>query len=277
MNKNGNLIKLAIAIFIYFFSEKSFAGGWTQKAGQGLYIQNFSFYYTKNYFDNLGKKKSLNGYYNQFELNPYLEYGATDWLTIGANVFLQRASQNNTSLGSPQTNYGVGDSEFFSRFRIWKNDQFSFALEPMVKLPSLTNKNSQPQIGSKNYDTGITFSGGYSFKAYGRNHFADLDIGYRKRFGTPNDQLKLAGTIGFSLSKKWVVMPQIFITSRLKSNVPSAFTQASGNDYNLTKIQLSAVYKITDKQAVQAGLFSNVAGRNISDGSGIILSFQSNF
>jgi len=277
MNRNGNLIKLLVAIFICFFAEKSFAGGWTQKAGQGLYIQNFSFYYTKNYFDDSSKKKPLNGYYSQVELNPYLEYGVNNWLTVGTNLFLQRVTQDNHSLSSAQTNYGVGDSEFFSRFRIWKNEQFSFALEPMVKLPSFVNKNSSPKIGSETYDTGLTLSGGYSFKAYGQNHFADLDLGYRHRFGAPNDQLKLSGTLGISLTKKWVVMSQIFLTARTKSTTSPAFTQASGDDYNLTKLQLSAVYKISDKLALQAGAFSNVAGRNVGDGDGVIFSIQKNF
>lgn len=254
-----------------------YAGGWTQKAGSGIYIQSFSYSYATDFFSDSGKKTPLNGYYKKYEINPYIEYGVRDWLTIGSNIFLQSAVQNDANTNITQTNYGIGDSEFFVRTRIWHNNNFSFALEPMVKFPSITSAAAQPQIGSKNFDAGFTFSSGYAFKAWRQNHFINLDTGYRKRFGIPNDQFKFAATAGFSLSPKWVVMPQFFVTSRLKNQPQSIFTQSSGDDYNLAKLQLSAIYKVTEKFYVQAGVFGNLAGQNAGDGKGMMFSIQKVF
>ena len=268
---------ICLCLLFLLVGENAYAGGWTQKAGAGLYIQNVTYYRSTGYFDGSGKKQPLGGAYSKYDINPYFEYGIHDWLTIGTNISAQRVSQNN-GFGKPvQTSYGVGDSEFFVRTRLWHGNGFSFAAEPMIKIPSLKNNLVQPQIGSKNYDTGLTLSGGYCMKIFELNHFINLDAGYRHRFGLPNDQAKIAATAGISLTPKIVVMPQIFITSRLKSPKNPSFTQASGDDYNLNELRLSAVYKFDEKFSVQVGAFHNVAGKNIGSGNGLLFSVQKAF
>ena len=279
MGQFGKKTKLA-AIFLCLFAGKSYASGWTQDAGKGIYYQNVSYYSTNNLFDNAGNKQSINGSYRKYETNPYVEYGLRDDLTIGADFFVDNITQTDIPLGVfSQNNYGIGDSEIFLRKRIFHGDNFSIALQPMVKFPSLTKTGTQPLlpvIGDENYNTGVTLSGGYSFEAFGQHHFVDVDAGYVRRFGLPKNQLKFTGTAGFALSPKWAIMPQIFITSRFhKGNNVTRF--ASGDDYNLTKLQLSAVYKVSDKLAVQVGIFSDVAGKNVLAGNGMIFSIQKNF
>lgn len=263
-------IIIYITILLCLTASLAHAGAWTQNDGKALLITNISYYSTSKFFDNSGNKKLFNNY-SKYELNPYLEYGLRDDLTVGANFFLQRASQNATS------NWGIGDSEFFIRKKLWQKDGFMFSAEPMLKLPSLEKQSSQPRIGSKNFDTGLTFSGGYSFKAWGLDHFTNLDAGYRHRFGTPNDQLKFAATAGFSLSKKYMLFTQIFNTTRLKNPANPAFTQSSGDDYDLTKLQISTIYKIDDKLSFQVGAFSHLTGRNVGGGNGATFTINKEF
>lgn len=241
-----------------------------------MLIQKISYYSTSKYFDNAGKKQAL-AKYNKFELNPYVEYGLRDWLTVGANLFVQRASQYNSGLGRDQANWGIGDSEFFLRSRIWKGNGFVFSAEPMIKLPSLEKASSQPQIGNNNYDAGITFSGGYGFKAWQLDHFINLDTGYRHRFGKPHDQFKFSAAAGISVTKHFQILTQAFNTSRATDNIPASFTQSSQDDYDLTQLQVSALYKIDDKFSIQLGGFSNISGKNIGSGDGALFAVSKEF
>ncbi len=268
--------KATIALFICFISGLAYAGAWTQQTGKWLTISNFSYYSTNKYFDNSGKQKPLASY-KKFEINPYIEYGLRDDVTVGANLFFQQASQYNGVIGTDNNNIGIGDSEFFTRFRLWQKDGAVFSIEPMVKLPSLESSSEQPQIGSRNFDTGLTFSAGYGFKKWDLDHFINLDAGYRHRFGMPSDQLKINATAGLSVSKNTMLLTQVFNTARLASHNNAIFTQSSGDDYDLTKLQISAIYKIDDKLSLQAGAFSNIAGKNSGGGDGMIFAINKSF
>lgn len=277
IQKKQKWIPTIVGMTVLMLTTSVYAGAWTQSSGKGLLIENNSIYYTSKFFDETGKKRHLNGYYKKYEINPYIEYGLRDDITIGANVFLDATSQLDKINALATQNNGIGDSEFFLRKRLYKNSGFVISTEGGVKLPSLTNSKKQPQIGSRYFDSSMTISGGYIFSAWQQNHFVNIDFGYNHRFGILNDQIKLSATAGFSLTEKWQIMPQIFITKRTNKASISSFTQSSSDDYNLTKLQLSALYKINDILAVQAGFFSNVAGRNVGDGDGLVLSIHKVF
>src|SRR5690606_13927381 len=164
-------------------------------------------------------------------------------------------------------------SEFFLRKRLWQKDGLIISAEPMVKAPALIAYDDFPQVGNNRADIGLTLSGGYSFKALGQYHFANLDTGYRYRFSKQKDQIRIAATVGINLDNQWTVMPQLFITRRTSSPaVGPAFNENPANDYNLTKVQLSSIYKMWDDTALQVGGFYHVDARNSSLGGGVLIS-----
>lgn len=258
------------ALCAAFFAFSAHAGAWTQPAGKGQVIVTGLYSSADSFYNTTGSKQSQ-ATYRKFELNPYLEYGLTDRVTLGANLSLQRASQSN------DTNWGVGDSEFFARFRVAQLRGFVISMQPLVKLPSPESSNASPALGGRHPDAEMGASLGYGFDLFGQHHFANLDSGYRYRFGDPKDQLKLAATAGFSLTPQWMVMPQFFLTRRMSAPASAGFTQSSGDDYNENKLQLSVVYKLDERWSLQAGAFTNLRGKNIGDGDGAILSVWRSF
>jgi hypothetical protein len=66
-------------------------------------------------------------------------------------------------------------------------------------------------------------------------------------------------------------MPQTFVTLRTSSPSNAAFTESASNDYNLVRLQLSAVYAFTPTISVQVGGFSDVDGKNTGEGNGALL------
>jgi protein XagA len=257
-------------------ASQAYAGAWTQPKGQGQVIVSGLYYSTDALYNNQGNKQSQANY-RKYEMNPYLEYGWLENVTVGANLMLQRAHQDGTMGSAAQTNWGIGDSEFFIRSKLWEKDGLVFSAEPMIKLPSPEPGDELPQLGGRHPDAGLGFSAGYGFSTNGRNHFANLDAQYRYRFGRPENQIKLAATLGVSLTEKWMILPQAFITRRAATPDTTTFTQSSGDDYNLTKLQLSAVYKLTDDIMLQGGGFIHAGGRNVGAGNGVLFSVWKKF
>lgn len=243
------------------------AGAWTQAPGKGLLIVSGSYYSSDKRITNQGHKQSQPTY-SQYLLNPYLEYGLYDGITLGANLNAQRTHQ------SSQSNWGIGDSEFFLRYRLLQRGGFVVSAEPMIKLPGIDGDNDSPKIGSDHPDAGLGLSAGYG---WGQGHFAALDTQYRHRFASPKDQVNLAATVGISVTPQWMILPQAFATLRTASPASAGFTQSSGDDYNLYKLQLSAVYKINAGTSLQLGGFSNIDGKNTGTGEGVLISVWKTF
>ncbi|MDE3059527.1 MAG: hypothetical protein KGJ06_00765 [Pseudomonadota bacterium] len=252
------------------------AGAWTEPKGQGEAIVTGSYYQTSTYYDNEGHKQSEPSY-RKYDVNPYVEYGLTDDLTLGANLYLDDAHQDAAPGGRDHSNVNLGDSEFFLRARLWQQQGFVVSAEPLIKLPSPESSTARPRLGGTSTDAAMGLSAGYSFQAWGLTHYADLDTQYRYRFGSAHDQVNLAATLGIGLSPRWTIMPQAFMTWRVAAPANPAFTQSSGDDYNLTQLQLSALYKVRDDLGMQVGGFSDVYGRNTGTGEGVLMAVWKQF
>lgn len=252
----------------------AYAGAWTQEKGRGQFVLNQTFYYANAYYDNNGKlrPKLL---YRKYDLNPYVEYGLLDSVTVGGSLSLQYVQQE--LFGGRMYSYGLGDSEFFTRLRLVRHGDFVFSAEPLVKLPSPQSSDRFPRLGSAYPDAALGAYAGYGFGSRYRPHFADLYLGYRWRFGEPHDQIRATATLGYSFSQRWMVMPQIFIIKRREAPPLSRFTQSAGDDYTLGKTQLSVVYKMNTGMSAQAGLFIHDAGTNTGAGGGMVVSLWRNF
>jgi len=269
-----HIITTACALALAALPFRAFASAWTQNQGSGQAILTGTYYDTSSYWSNQGHKQS-EPTYSQYDLNPYIEYGLTSDITVGTNFFLLRDHQDGSTTGTSQTSWGLGDSEFFLRKRLWQGDGLVFSAQPMVKLPSPTD--TMPKLGGSSPDAGLGLSGGYSFIAWGLQDFADIDTQYRHRFGTPKDQVNLAGTVGISVSPSWMIMPQTFFTYRTTTPTNAVFTNSGADDYNLITMQLSAVYKVTDETSLQFGGFDHVAGRNTGSGDGVLFAVWKKF
>lgn len=268
---------LGVTAVLTALAGQAYAGAWTLEAGKGQLIMTGLYQSADHLWNNRGNKQPQ-AEYQKYELNPYMEYGLADGLTVGANLSLQRAQQDATSVTSSESNWGIGDSEFFVRKRLWQRDGFILSSESLIKLPSPEfSHDGAPGIGSPNPDMGTGLSAGYGFSAHGLNHFAALDTQYRYRFGRQKDQLKIATTVGISTSEKWMVMPQAFFTYRISDPKTASFTQSSGDDYNQIRLQLSTVYKVREDVSLQFGGFHDVSGKNSGIGKGVLFSVWKQF
>jgi hypothetical protein len=147
-----------------------------------------------------------------------------------------------------------------------------FSVQPLLKLPSYFANQELPRSGTKRMDMELRALAGSSFPLFGREHFANLEVAYRKRFGAPADQLRVDATLGFSLADAWRVMPQLSVIHALSDVDASAFTQTPQDDFQLLKPQLSFTYQPLPYLTLQAGAFSHLRGKNTGAGEGILFS-----
>lgn len=262
-------------ITLSFAPNSAYAGAWTQKEGAAQLITSASVTKATKFFDVRGKKRSQLPYYKQ-EMAAYGEYGLSDGLTLGGQLRFIRAQQE--TIAGEISAANLGDSEFFLRKRVWKNDFSVFSIQPGITLPSLDSTRTRPKIGADHPTYNLRASFGHSFQLFGRWHYADLTGGYIYRAGKPDDQLVLDTTVGFTVAEKWQVVPQLFLTkSRRPIKTGSTFTQSGSDNYDLAKGQLSVQYNFSESQGVQLGAFRDLRGRNTGQGNGALVSYIWNF
>ncbi len=271
MIRNKKLLLLFGPSFICssIFSSDASAGAWTQPKGHGQLILTALHYSADERFDVDGTEVSQARYSKQ-ELNPYLEYGLTDRVTLGGSTFLQHLDDSSDSSS------GIGDTELFARWGFYRSERFAFSIQPEIKLPSPQADSGSPTIGSEHIDYGGRVMGGMNFSWWGRKHFAEMQLGYRHRSGEPADQVLCATTLGLNITERITVLSQGFgVVSN--TGAGSTFTQSPRDDYSLGKTQLSALYRLNNQQTVQLGVFAHMDGRNTAKGGGVILGWWRNF
>ncbi|MBY0406217.1 MAG: hypothetical protein K2Q01_00875, partial [Rickettsiales bacterium] len=205
------------------WSAPALAGAWTQDVGHANVIVTASRYASSDFYNSNGNR-TAQADYRKYELNPYIEYGLYDGVTLVGNLSLQSAEQD-VAGGFTRHSWGLGESEFSVRARLWQGYGFVVSAEPMVKLPP-PDSSTLPPLGSPNPDAGLTGSVGYGMDAWGQHHFANLDTQYRHRMGRQRDQVRVNATVGIGVARDWVVMPQAFLTLRTDDPQVASFTQS---------------------------------------------------
>ena len=269
-----HLCLLTVIYYSLYFSTQAHAGAWAQPEG-GLQLITTGYYYrTDSYRDNDGNRRAQPAY-TKYELNPYLEYGLSNKTTLGLSTFINRTSGD--LAGNREHNYGLSDTSIFVRRVLYQQDGFVASLEPGIKLPSLYKDSAAPRSGSKDADGFLRINGGYGFEEAGRNHYIDTSLGMNKRFGERHDQITFDVTAGIGMSDNLQLLMQQFSTFRMGGFGTSPFTQSGEDDYNLTKLQLSVVYRLEDGIALQLGGYRHIYARNTGEDGGIMAAIWKTF
>lgn len=252
-------------------TSSALAGAWTRDAGDLLLVTTGVYYSSDRYFDQDGQTKPQ-GEFSKYELNPYLEYGLTDSLTLGANFFAQYLEQEAIT-GESNDNWGLTDTELFARQRLLQGESWVVSFQPLIKLPSFYYHDELPKGGNNRFDLEASLLGGYSFSLWSLYHYADIRFGYRHRLDYRlHDQLRMDAKLGLSLSDRWQLIPALAYTHALGNTQSSAFAESGLNDYDLLKVECSLLYRWNEQLYLSAGLFSHMDGTQTGKGHGMMVS-----
>jgi hypothetical protein len=270
-------VGIAISLSLLLFSGAAHAGAWTQSKGNGEAILNTLYFSSDGFWDANGDH-SAQPEFTKLELNPYLEYGVTHKLTVGANVFLHTLAQENPAGGTDNTNAGLGNSELFARYAFYQDDHSVLSLQPLIALPSAYDARDAPRSGSDSLDAEVSLLGGRNFSLFGQSHYAEARLGYRHRTdGELHDQLRLDAKLGLRLSDNWEIIPAVYSIWSINADQRGTFTQDGQQDFDLLKLEAMARYNLNARTYLQGGGFSHIYGRNVGDGVGLMLSLGTRF
>lgn len=267
--QRGTRAFLAAIALSFCLPDHSLAGAWTQAENQGLLVLNATYYGTSEYFDDLGQLQPQRHFGKQ-ELNAYAEWGFTDTLTVGANLFANRVRQ------ADKSNLSLSDTEFFLRQRLYRDDERVISLQPLIKLPSLSRDDRTPRSGSKSTDIELALLYGENLSLLSDRDFSDTTLAIRHRTNGNAPQWRYETRLGLYPFEQWLVMPAFTITQSI-SPEPAPFVESGDLDYSLMKAELTVAYLLGDGRDIHLSIFDHVAGALTGSGRGITLGYSMGF
>lgn len=240
------------------------AGAWLQPEGHGLLITQARYFTSDSFFDVNGQKQPQQRY-TKYEVQPYVEYGLTDWLTIGGSAFAQRVSQ------SGRQNSGLADPEIFARSVLWQGERQVISLQPLIKFASYFRDNGTPRGGSSSTDAELAVLYGRNLNIMSDRDYLDSRTGYRLRGDGRSPELRNDTTLGLNITDAIQLIPAIRSVMATAPDESSAFSQNGDIDSSYITAELGGLIKLDDSQSVQAAFSKTVYG--IQSGDGYALSF----
>lgn len=256
---------LRIYIFILlFFPNLIFAAAWVLPKNSALLIVNADWYYNDHFWDADGHLHSGPAY-NQFTLNPYLEYGLTENMTIGQNSFFREVWKQNTDTG-----FKPGDSELFARYRWWHKDYNVFSTQLKFNVPwqhpSFFVSPLPPTVSNGQYwlEGRLLYGiGGALPKLAKSTWFLSLEGGFQPNFNGAADQINTEAYFGWKSNKeKWVI--ELKEKNTFTMHNP---TKPNAPDFNLATIVPGIIYSINEAFSLEVGVYQDFWGSNIGKGT----------
>jgi hypothetical protein len=235
------------------------AGAWPEPQGQTLVINTLSYYQVAVQGYNQFGKPTGKGVYRQTEFAPYIEYGLTPTLTLGFQPRVQAISQS----GLPNTghSFGLVQANVLLRDTLYEDDTNVISLQGQIGVPGNATS-GPPQLAQSNaeyearllYGHNLTLPGGLA-------GFIDIEPAYRFEENGSANQFRGDVTLGVKPDSDWLLLAQSFNT------ISNGHAQPGEADYNLYRLEVSAVRNLNQTVAVQFGAWHDAGGKNISLGN----------
>jgi hypothetical protein len=257
---------LPMLLALLFLLDKPAIAAWTQPKGEGLAILTFGHYVAEEAFDRAGERHKMARFAKQ-ELRAYMVYGLTDRLTLGIEPTLRRVR---TAYAPPQSGWAEGD--LFARYLLWQGGEAVLSAQALVKIPSSDERLTEPGRETRDIDTEGRVLFGSNLTLFGLPGFGVAEAAFRRRFGAAADEMRADLTLGLRPWPRWTLLAQSFnIVSMRNAQTPEA------PDFDQYKAQGSVVYDLTTRIGLQAGAFTEYAGRNVGAGHSVFLALWLRF
>jgi hypothetical protein len=232
---------------------------WTEKQGTGLVVPSYTYYRATRARDADRHHGSRKAYVkNEFRL--YSVYGWTDSITLGLDGAARRVRDH--APGAEGEDLDWSEVATFARLRLHRWPRTVLSIQPLVYVPRKHGGVADLKRDADKPEFEFRALLGRSFVLAGRDGFADLEWGYRHRLGAAGDQIRIDATVGLRVRPRLSVLAQSFNIVSIRQP-----RENGPPDYNLYKAQVSVVYDIAARWAVQVGGFTEFAGRNTGLGS----------
>lgn len=243
------------------------AGAWTQPEGKGLVIISADHSRASERFDEQGRRVPTTDF-SKTELRGYIEYGLTDWATL---TLQPEWRKKQTGPGMGEDVRGLGRIDGGVRVRLWRDDASVFSVQVAARMPGASDTLAPANGGDTDWEADARVLYGRGFSFLDRHAFADVQLGYRVRFGDPADELRFDLTTGIDVTPSVLALVQSFNSLSLNgAQLPFVETREH-------KVSASLVYRFDETWSVQVGGVMTVAGSNALAERGAVLGLWRKF
>lgn len=237
------------------------AGAWTLPEGTGQWLASLDASTATSYLEGSNAPVSTPRY-NKVELQALVEYGLTDRLTVIFDPGLQHIDIA-PPISAQRT--GLGYTEFGARYAFFQDQSWVLSGQATLRIPGTFTTANPAAIGYNDIESDVRILLGHSFVLGDFPAFVDIEAAERVRTAGAPSEAHLDGTLGVQILPRWLVLAQSF-------NVVSegAGSPIYGGPYDYEKLQLSAVYTLSQAWSLQGGGYTTYAGRNALQENGLI-------
>ena len=263
------MLRIALVAAVVPMATAALSAAWTLEKGRTQTMVTSTFTYGDHGFDKDGKLVTVPEY-RKFELTGVMEYGVRPWLTAIGRAQIEQETFDTyvPEAGYATTTEAQGSIGGGARIRLL-NGQVGPA-GYVVSTEATVSSGEMDTAGlagaSEGAEIDVRGLVGVSAEAWGRPVFADLQVGYVKRFDdSEDDEVKIDATLGAKITPKWMVLAQSFSTVSV------------GGAQNYHKLSASVVRQVSPRLRLEVGAFRTMAGQDALQETGGRLGFWWNF
>jgi len=207
--------------------------------------------------------------FERYQTDNYAELGVGWKTTLGAKaVYGTSTFFDGFSAFSAS---GFSEIEAFAQREILRSDNHVLALRLAGAAPVRFATGARPGFASDGADIDARVLYGRNLMARPIKIFATGEAGYRRRFGSGADQIRVDFLVGVEPSRRILALVDLFSTVSLGAAAPG------GADYDIVKVQPSLVWRATKRWSLQAGVTHEAWGGNLLLGDTYFLSLWTQF
>ncbi len=245
------------------------AGAWTQKESQGSAFLQTTATWSSAAFAADGSLFTARTY-DKVSTQLFLEYGASDWLTLLAAPELLTIKTGPATFGAlemPAARYsGFGYQEIGARFRFGEGAGWIVSAQAVLRIPGARPSEGPATVGYGDAEVDLRLMAGLSFALFGYPAFLDIEAAQRLREGAPPDEIRIDATLGVRVAPDWLLLLQSF-------NVISEGA-GQGPDFDFSyayyKVQVGGMYDVTPRLSLMLAGVSTWYARNAIQENGIV-------
>ncbi len=244
---------------------KAHAGPWTQPAGSGQIISRTDQYSATS--------ETVDGTF-EFEQNGvglYGEYGLTEKITVGANLFY--ADQTTTGPINARGASGLTVADFFIQTPLRRRDysvvsaRLIYGAETDITQFRVDGTTSADAVDAS-VEPGLLF--GKTLDQAGR-HYLTLETGYRASLGADADFLRAEFGYGFRPIENWL------LSFKTYSRTSAQNADEDGLDVDFVRIEPSLAWETGRYGTYEIGVSKDISTRNMTAGEAFFFSLWTRF
>lgn len=237
------------------------AGAWTRAQGSGLITAPVAYSHADEGFDADGDKVDRLDF-ELVEIAPKFEYGLLDSLTLGVQP-THRSVEQETAAGGTVSNSGLAETDVYLRQNLWRSGDAAFSTQGLVKLPINPQQDEPAALGRDQVDAKLSLLYGNRIRGDSAVFFYNFDVGYRRRFKEPDDQVSAGAFAGWSI-QDWTVVVSSDNTIGLDDpELSEDEVLTAGRSFSRFEAGLGTSYRLTDHFSLSANVARTYAGEQV--------------